>query len=211
MIRKTVCIIDYFAGNIYSISKAFENIGCKIVLTTTPEQIKKADYLVLPGVGAFADGIAKIKNQELFEPIQEFCKKGKPFLGICLGMQLLFSSSEEFGIHSGLNIIPGKVKKLPLQKGFKVPHIGWSLLVLPEHRKAWGDSILKDFPNDREVYFVHSFAAYPSNKKFWLSSSTYGNHSFCSSVQMDNVSGCQFHPEKSGEMGLKIINKFILS
>jgi len=211
LIKKTVCIIDYFAGNIYSISKAFENFGCKIVLTTTPEQIKKADYLVLPGVGAFGDGMANLKKLNFFEAIQEFCKNGRPFMGICLGMQLLFSSSEEFGNHRGLDIIPGEVKKLPLQKFFKIPHIGWTSLVLPEHRTSWTDSVLEEYPTDQDVYFVHSFAAYPSNVENWLSRTAYGTHWFCSSVQKENVTGYQFHPEKSGEMGLRIINKFLQS
>lgn len=208
---KKIGIIDYFSGNVYSVTKAFEHFGCKTHPVTVEEEVKSSDFLVLPGVGAFGDGIKSLEKKELVQPIIDFVKQGRPFLGICLGMQLLFSSSEEFGCHRGLDIIKGKVLKLPANLNLKVPNIGWHPLSRPEGRDEsfWKSSIFRTVSNDCDMYFIHSFAGYPDDPSHWLSRTLYGKHWFCSAVQKENVIGCQFHPEKSGEAGLEIIRNFL--
>ncbi len=208
---KNVVVIDYFSGNIFSITRALEALGCRVTLANAPEDIRAADYCVLPGVGAFGDGISTLKQKKLPAAISDFIKKGKPFLGICLGMQLLFSSSEEFGFHSGLNLVKGKVSKLPDHLGLKVPNIGWHPLILPKGKPQtyWDGTILKDLKPENDLYFVHSFAAYPENQDDWLAATSYGSHTFCSVVKKENVVGCQFHPEKSGPGGLMILKNFL--
>jgi imidazole glycerol-phosphate synthase subunit HisH len=208
---KRVKIIDYDAGNLFNVLKAFEYLGCKVDLVSNQDEIGDGDFLVLPGVGAFGDGMANLQDRLLLEPIIEWVSSGKPFLGICLGMQLLFSSSEEFGHFKGLNIIPGKVKRLPVEPGFKIPNIGWSPLksTLKDHVLDWKDTYLECITEEQDMYFVHSYAAYPDNQEHWLAQTAFGNHWFCSVVRKNNVFGCQFHPEKSGEIGLNILKNFI--
>jgi glutamine amidotransferase len=208
---KNVCIVDYSSGNIFSVTKAFEHFNCRVSLASTPEQISSADYLVLPGVGAFGDGMNTLRQRGLIEPMLEFVDRGKPFLGICLGMQLLLTSSEEFGAHQGLNLIPGQVRRLPAISGLKIPHVGWAQLQSPEGEAAdcWHDSILDGVTQDRDMYFVHSYAAYPDDSEHWLSRTSFGNHWFCSTARKDNVSACQFHPEKSSSAGLSIVHNFL--
>ncbi len=208
---KQVKIINYFYGNIFSVAKAFEYFGCNVTIGNCPDEFKDADYIVLPGVGAFGEGIRRLQEQNLIMPALDFIKKGKPFLGICLGMQLLFTCSEEFGVHKGLNIIPGTVKRLIEQPGTKIPNIGWNSIDIPEGRDHafWGDSILRGISPGKDMYFVHSYAPYPEKDKYWLSRTPYGSDWFCSSTRKDNVYGCQFHPEKSGKTGLKIIENFL--
>ncbi len=208
---KKIKIINYFAGNIFSVTKAFEHFGAEVEIINSPEDISSADALVLPGVGAFGDGMASLKDQNLDQGIYDFIKTGKTFIGICLGMQLLFSSSEEFGFHEGLNIISGKVKRLPEQNSMKIPHIGWSRLLHPENADAncWKNTILSSYRQENDMYFIHSFAGYPDNPSECLARARYGSQFFCAAVRKDNVWGCQFHPEKSGEAGLDIIKEFL--
>jgi glutamine amidotransferase len=184
-----------------------------VELSDKPEQLAEADFLVLPGVGAFGDGMASLLERKLIEPILAYIATGKPFLGICLGMQLLLDSSQEFGQHQGLGVIPGAVRRLPSQLGVKLPNIGWHPLFPLEGERAssWVETILSGMTTELDMYFVHSYAAYPSNPSHWLSGSRYGDHMFCSTLQRDNVSGCQFHPEKSGPAGLAIIERFLNS
>lgn len=208
---KTVTIIDYQLGNIFSIVKAFEFLNCKVKQVDTPGDIDQADYLVLPGVGSFGDGIGNLAAAGFIPAIKEHVSKGKPFLGVCLGMQLLLSNSEEFGYHEGLNIIPGKVIKLPDEPKSKIPNIGWHTLQLPGQKSPdyWNNTVLQSIPADKDFYFIHSYAVYPASTEHCLSMSKFGNHEFCSTVKMGNVYGCQFHPEKSGETGLDILRNFI--
>ncbi len=209
---KKVAVIDYFSGNIFSITRALECLGCHVTLASTPHDILSADYCVLPGVGAFGDGISILRDKGLDVAMFDFIKTGKPFMGICLGMQLLFSTSEEFGTHNGLNFINGKVLKLPENLGLKVPNIGWHPLTIPNGQSYdLSHTILRNFNLKSDLYFVHSFACYPSNPSEWLASTSYGGHSFCSVVRKDNVFGCQFHPEKSGPSGLSILKNFLNS
>ncbi|MBN1124192.1 MAG: imidazole glycerol phosphate synthase subunit HisH [Sedimentisphaerales bacterium] len=210
-LKQQVTVIDYFAGNTYSVTKAFEHFDCQVDLVSQPNLIADSDILVLPGVGAFGDGMETLRQRRLIEPILAHVERGRPFLGICLGMQLLLGSSEELGVHDGLGIIPGKVRRLPDEPGSKVPHVGWAGLHIPEEQDSsyWKDTILRDVPVDRDMYFVHSFAAVPDHTEHIMSRTGFGTHWFCSSVRKGNVYGCQFHPEKSGPAGLQIIENFL--
>lgn len=204
-----IAVIDYDVGNIKSICNAFEKVGANIIVTRDSDEIFKADGVVLPGVGAFSHGMQKLKQYGLDKTILEVASSGKPLLGICLGMQMLFSSSEEFGNTAGLGIIPGKILKLPLRNPAyqKLPHVSWNELngCSPY---SWGGSILKDIAENENMYFVHSFCANPDDKKAILSTTVYSDHKFCSTVQRNNIYGCQYHPEKSAIAGLKIITNF---
>jgi glutamine amidotransferase len=206
---KRVAVIDYDAGNIFNVTRAFEYLDCDTRLCQHADDLANSDYLVLPGVGAFGDGMASLRKRDLVEPILNWVASGKPFIGICLGMQLLLSSSEEFGNHSGLALVPGEVRRLPSQPGLKVPNIGWHTLVPGADIDDWSDSHLRDIEQDRDMYFVHSYAAYPEHSEHWLARTAFGDHWFCSVIGRDNVFGCQFHPEKSGVAGLRILRRFL--
>jgi imidazole glycerol-phosphate synthase subunit HisH len=206
---KNVSIINYSIGNIFSIAKAFEKLDCSVIIADEPEHVKSADYLVLPGVGAFGDGMANLNKTGLAEAIKEYVNLGNPFIGICLGMQFLFSQSEEFGINYGLDLIKGEVKKLPSQKNMKIPHIGWAKLFLPEKMFSWKGTLLDGYDSAIDVYFAHSYICCPEDDSLWLSHSVFGDHNFCSCIKKENVIGYQFHPEKSGNVGIKIIQNFL--
>jgi imidazole glycerol-phosphate synthase subunit HisH len=171
--------------------------------------------LILPGVGAFADGMKGLKDRNLIEAIQEYSKNGRPFLGICLGMQMMMDDGEEFGNHQGLRLIPGKVIAIEnttvdgLQH--KVPHIGWNELMRSKWQDSlyWQDSILSGIKENESVYFVHSYTAYPEDEKHRFADVYYGGRRISAVIRKDNLYGCQFHPEKSGNTGLKIIKNFL--
>jgi glutamine amidotransferase len=162
-------------------------------------------------VGAFADGMSNLKERDLASAVVDFIDAGKPFLGICLGMQLLMESSEEFGCHRGLGVVPGQVKRLPELEGLKLPNIGWHELLPAQDAdlSPWNETILAGMTTNRMQYFVHSYAAYPSEASHWLSGTRYGDHLFCSTLKKGNVTACQFHPEKSGEAGLGVLEAFL--
>ena len=193
--------------------RAFEYCGAKVNLTNNPDQILSAERLVLPGVGSFANAMQELERLSLIEVIHEIDKIRKPLLGICLGMQLLFDESEEFGITHGLGLIPGRVIKIPNKtlsnKLQKVPHIGWSKLELSNTRIDWQETLLADNYLHEAAYFVHSFMAIPKNSEHRIADCIYGGHKITAMVHKDNITGCQFHPEKSGEIGLKILRRFI--
>lgn len=197
-----IAIIDYGMGNLRSVSKAFEAVGHQAVVTRDVRVIGNASHVVLPGVGAFGDCMANIEQYGLVEPIRASIKSGKPFLGICLGLQLLFSESEEFGPHKGLDIIPGKVRRFAAGSELKVPHIGWNQVHLQR-----ACPIFDGIADGAEWYFVHSYFVDPGNKDVAATTTTYGI-SFVSSVWKDNIVACQFHPEKSQAVGLRLIKNF---
>ncbi len=208
---KRVLLIDYGAGNIFNVVRAFEHLNCRVDVTSTQDSLTDADFLVLPGVGAFGDGIASLRKNGLIGPILEWIKTDKPFIGICLGMQLLMSNSDEFGYHEGLGVIEGQVRRLPPQSGLKVPNIGWQTLQpgIDGDISLWQSTFLQTLDPLKDMYFVHSYAAYPKDTKHWLAHSTFGNHYFCSVIRKNNVFACQFHPEKSGQSGLDILHQFL--
>lgn len=204
--RPSVTVVDYDSGNILSVRRALERCGGDVILASSPELIAKADRLVLPGVGAFASCMRALQSRGLADPIRAFVRSGRPFLGICVGMQILFEVGEEFGSHAGLGILPGKVAALPVDRQIRLPHIGWAPL---EAEFGWEGSILQGIWAGDEAYFVHSFAAQPECPEHCLATANYGGKPFCAAVSHENVSGAQFHPEKSGPVGLKIITSFL--
>ncbi len=207
-----ITIIDYGLGNLLSLRAAFEHCGAKVELTSEPEKLKRADRLLLPGVGAFSAAMDNLRTKGLVDPIFEFVATEHPLLGVCLGMQLLFDRSEEFGHHNGLALIPGGVKSIPHHRidgtPLRVPHVGWNEMEYPDHGCSDG-AILNNIAAQKSVYFVHSYHAEPRNKEHVLSFCRYGGHKINAIVQFNNIVGCQFHPEKSGETGLNIIRNFL--
>lgn len=210
-----VAIIDYGMGNLFSIRRACEKNGIRCSVTTDASVIDAADGLILPGVGAFGDAMDHLQQFDLVGPIRNFIASGRPFMGICLGMQLLMSESEEFGVHKGLGIIEGTVKRMPSSnndgKKIKVPEVGWNQIFQPEnnHADIWKKTPLKDIPNGSHMYFVHSYYPIPTDGGKVLSTSTYGNLSYCSSICWNNIFATQYHPERSELNGIKIYKNWI--
>jgi glutamine amidotransferase len=188
---------------------AFENQGADVLLTNDKGKILESDGLVLPGVGAFAHGMNSLENYGLADAIKEYVASDKLFMGICLGMQMLFEGSEEFGETVGLGLIPGRVVKLQTKdsQNEKLPHVSWN--ELNSRNIQWSGTILDNIAEGSDMYFVHSYVAKPDDSCNILSTTEYSGRNFCSSVKKDNIYGCQFHPEKSGKTGLKIIKNFI--
>ena len=210
MRTKKAIIIDYGIGNTKSMCNALTNIGVEPVLTADKSTILNADRLILPGVGAFSKGMENLHAADLFQTIHNYVKKGNPFLGVCLGMQMLLDESEEFGITKGLGLIKGKVIKLPIDNAAeeKLPHVSWNELHEPVPGR-WQNTLLQDTAPNTDVYFVHSFVVVPSDQNDILSTANYGGIDFCSAVQHENIYGTQFHPEKSSKKGLNILKNFI--
>lgn len=197
-----IAILDYDAGNIKSVEKAFKILGEETILTRDFSVIKKADRLVLPGVGSFAAAMDNLKKYELDKAINEFVATGKSFLGICLGLQLLFESSEESPGVEGLHVLDGVVKRIPDSEGIKVPHIGWNSLDFPNEGR-----LFKGIDEGAFVYFVHSYYLQAKEPSIVTATTEYGCH-IHASVEKDNIFACQFHPEKSSTVGLKILKNF---
>ena len=198
----SVVVVDYGMGNLRSVQKGLEKAGCQAVVSSDPGRIKSASGIVLPGVGAFRDCMANLTRARLVDPVLEAIDEGKPFLGICLGMQLLFGVSEEFGTHDGLGIIPGRVVRFPVDRDLKVPHMGWNRVHF-----SGSSPLFRGIPDASYFYFVHSYYAVPDSGEVVSGWTDYGVR-FCSSISVDNVFACQFHPEKSQRWGLKILENF---
>ena len=198
-----IAIIDYGVGNLFSLKSSFSAVGCEAAVTSDPEVIKKADKLILPGVGAFSDAAKKLRDSGLDRVIVDEARGGKPLLGICLGMQMLFEKSYEYGEHGGLALIKGSVKPIAdiIPKDYKIPHIGWNSLIFKNKTP-----IFKYINEGDYVYFVHSYHASDCDEAT-TAVTEYGAY-LTASVQSKNVFGCQFHPEKSGDVGLKILKAF---
>lgn len=195
-----IAVVDYGMGNLRSVQKGFQKVGCDAVVTNDPKTIDDASHIVLPGVGAFRDCMRNLDEGGLVDPVLRGIEKGKPFLGICLGLQLLFEESEEFGPQKGLGVIKGKVVRFP-QSNLKVPHMGWNSI-----KKVKDSTLLADVSEDTYFYFVHSYYVVPE-EDVAATTTGYGIE-FVSSIEKDNIFACQFHPEKSQREGLKILKAF---
>jgi len=202
-----VSVVDYGLGNLHSVTKALIYLGADVSLVEDAAAVDRAERLVLPGVGAFGQGMAGLVNRGLDVAIQRFAASGRPLAGICLGAQLLLSESEEFGLHEGLGTIPGRVKLLD-PTGIKVPHVGWNRLHQPEPGR-WEDSPLAGAPEGAWAYFVHSYQMIPEDPRDLLATTYSGEHCITAAVQRGNVVGFQYHPEKSGRAGLSMLQKFL--
>ena len=203
-----IAIVDYGMGNLHSVEKALERVGADVRIARTPGELEQADKIVLPGVGAFADAIAKLHDLDLVDPLVDWARRDKPFLGICLGLQLMFDVSYEDGQHTGLGIMPGKVVKFDLatapgEQKLHVPHMGWNEI-------SWDKpcAILAGIPNNTSFYFAHSYYVVPSKAEDVCTTTDYGCD-FVSSVCRGNVFGTQFHPERSQTAGLKLLENFV--
>jgi glutamine amidotransferase len=197
-----LAIIDYQMGNLRSVQKGFEKMGHAAAITADPAVIAQADKLVLPGVGAFADAIAELRRRDLVEPIRDAIAGGKPFLGICLGLQMLFDVGYEDGEHEGLGILPGEVRRFDVPPEYKVPHMGWNRVHLKRR-----PPIFVGIEDDSHFYFVHSYYVAPKDDAVVSGVASYPNP-FCAMVWRDNLFATQFHPEKSQAVGLQVLKNF---
>lgn len=208
MSSKKIIIIDYQMSNLYSVKHACEYVGLNAIISSDKSQLANAQIAILPGVGAFADAMKNLQNLDLIDAIKNFVKSGRPLFGVCLGLQLLFTQSEEFGTHQGLNLIKGKVIKFSSiskqKQPIKVPQIGWNTIYHPKSKKIWKNSLLNGLSNNEFMYFVHSYFVVPEDKKLITSYTNYEGIEYCSSVKFGNIFATQFHPEKSGTKGLLI-------
>lgn len=209
-----ITIIDYGVGNLLSVRRGFEHCGASVTITSDPTLILKSHKVVLPGVGAFANGMRALKKLRLVPVIREIAEQKIPLLGICLGMQLLMEESEEFGVTAGLGLIPGRVIPVPAKSteglAQKIPHVGWSRLQISVTSSTWINTILQDVSLGESVYFVHSYMAEPTETADRIAECNYGGHQVAAVIERENIAGCQFHPEKSGEVGLKILKRFCI-
>ncbi|NPA52140.1 MAG: imidazole glycerol phosphate synthase subunit HisH [Aquificae bacterium] len=197
-----IVVVDYGMGNLRSVSKALETVNFDVKVSSNPKDIKDAKAVVVPGVGAFGDAIHNLQRFKLLEPIIKAIESGKPYLGICLGLQILFEYGYEFGEHEGLGILKGKVIRFQEKEGFKVPHMGWNQVWIKKEK-----GLFSDIKNGEFFYFVHSFYVVPKEDDVIASTTDYIQH-FCSGVQKDNIWAVQFHPEKSQKAGLKLLKNF---
>jgi len=197
-----IVIVDYGMANLRSVQKAFEKVGHAAVVSADPTRIGSAGKVVLPGVGAFRDAIARLHESGLAEPIIDHVRAGKPFLGICLGLQLLFTTSHEDGTYAGLGLLPGEVVRFPEMPGLKVPHMGWNQLAIRQRAP-----ILADLPDGAAVYFVHSYYAVPADPALTAATADYPTP-FAAAVWHENIQATQFHPEKSQKVGLHMLRNF---
>lgn len=208
-----ILIVDYGLGNLYSVNRALEVCGAtNVSISSAPEDIEKSEKVILPGVGAFGDGMRGLRERALIKPLLKHASEGKPLLGICLGMQMLASSSDEFGLHQGLDLIPGKVHQIPKENSFgigrKNPYVGWANLIRPDNL-SWDDTVLRPVDVSDSVYLVHSYHMLPDKSTDLLASYSNMGELITAAVRKENITGLQFHPEKSGNVGLSILRNFI--
>jgi glutamine amidotransferase len=212
-------IVDYGMGNLFSVLRACQSVGAEAVISNSRELIIDADGVILPGVGAFGVAMDNLAALDLIDVLRDVAATGKPLLGVCLGMQLLMSESDEFGRHRGLDLIPGDVVRLPVIPGSggmsKVPHVGWESVEPPASLPGqngsvgrWNGTVLDGLASGEYMYFVHSFYCRPRDRERELAMTRYGTFEFCSALMEGNVTGCQFHPERSGPAGLQVYRNF---
>lgn len=209
-----VTVIDYGIGNLLNVVRALQHCGAEVTVADNASQVvDMPDRLVLPGVGAFTDGMLELKARGFDDLVKNFTLTERPFLGICVGAQMLFDVGEEFGDHPGLGLIPGRVVPVPQidasGKQHRIPHIGWSALEKPATRSSWKDTILNRIEPLEPMYFVHSFAPAPTNEEHRLADTYYNGVRICAAVARGSIYGCQFHPERSAQHGLNILSAFL--
>lgn len=196
-----------------SIRRAIHHLGYDAKISQDPSQLDSCSAAVLPGVGAFGDGMANLKEHGWIQPLKNYVHRRRPLLGICLGMQLMTSKSEEFGTHEGLNFIPGRTVRfagdLAAKERPKIPHVGWSKIQKYSGVKSWKGTILEGLSDHVSMYFTHSYYVIPENTQVTLSTTLYGGHSYCSTFGKDRLYGTQFHPEMSGELGLRVLKNYL--
>jgi glutamine amidotransferase len=206
--KPVITIVDYGVGNLLSVVRAFEYCGAQTRVESSPNRVVDAEYLVLPGVGAFSVGMAELRQRGLVDALHDYAASGRPLLGICLGMQLLLDGSDEFGACTGLGLVHGWARKLPSEANCKLPNVGWGDLQRPDGQN-WESLLPHQLQSKKDYYFVHSYYADLQNMEDILAQSKYGDFLFCSALKKENISGYQFHPEKSGEAGLHLLANFI--
>lgn len=208
-----VTVVDYGSGNLLSVCRALRHCGAEVSTTESAAGVAIADRLVIPGVGAMADSMLNLEARGLVEPIRAFAGSNRPLLGICVGMQVMFDAGEEFGVHPGVGLLGGRVRMIPGRREDgtrrKIPHIGWSTLAPPADVNGWEETILAGLPEEPAAYFLHSFTAEPNDGGIRLADCDYEGVRVCAAVKSGLVYGCQFHPEKSGEVGLTILRNFL--
>lgn len=197
-----IAIIDYDAGNLKSVEKALKSLGQETVVSRDSSVIKAADKVILPGVGSFGDAMNNLDRFNLVDTIKDIAESGKPFLGICLGLQLLFERSDETPGAEGLSILPGEILRIPPSEGLKIPHMGWNSIKIKDNAR-----LFKDVPDNSYVYFVHSYYLKATDEDIVAATTEYSTH-IHASVEKNNIFACQFHPEKSSDIGLRILNNF---
>jgi len=210
---RSVVIVDYGVGNVFSIHNALERIGVSVKLASNQKEIESAEHLILPGVGSFPEAIKNLRHRGIYDSVQSFIASGRPLLGICLGMQLLMDRSNENGNHSGFGVFEGTVERIDSiidgnKERIKIPHIGWNNIL---YNSASHDNILKDIGFDGHYYFVHSYACRPKNSSFILAHTNYQGIMMPAVIACKNILGLQFHPEKSGPDGLRLLKKYFCS
>lgn len=200
----TIAIVDYDMGNLHSACKGLQNAGATTVVTDVVQELQQADAVVLPGVGAFDPAIQHLRSRDLIQPLKDIIASGKPFLGICLGLHILFEGSEE-GVEPGLGIVPGMVRRFRPEPGITIPHMGWNQLQLTQPELT----LWQQLPANTWVYFVHSYYADPADTKSIAATITHGSQTVTAAIARDNLMAVQFHPEKSSTSGLHILSNFV--
>src|SRR3989344_4711790 len=208
-----IAIVDYGVGNVLSVQRAFAYVGASATITDSLDSIRLAKALVLPGVGAFGNAMVELEKRNLVDSIKEFAKSGRPFLGICLGMQMMMDGSEEFGFHKGLGFISGNVLKISdtdvdgnIQK---IPHVGWNSIKDTTGKDTFEEGILRNIKQGSSFYFVHSYTPLPAHEEERIADTYYGGIRIAAVIRKGNLYGCQFHPEKSGSKGLALLKNFV--